>query len=49
MPGKHHFNTGVQNRKKKIGSPLRGWDIAALRLVDDALHRRWVLKTSPLQ
>ena len=31
--------TGVQN-SQKIGSPLRGSDIAASRLVDDALHRR---------
>ena len=33
--------TGVQN-SKKIGSPLRGSDIAASRLVDDAPHRRWL-------
>jgi len=33
--------TGVQN-SKKIGSPLRGSDIAASRLMDDAPHRRWL-------
>ena len=37
--------TGVQN-SRKIGSPLRGSDIAASRLVDDAPHRRW-LKPPP--
>ena len=41
MPGKHHLQ-GFKIAKKKIGSPLRGSDIAASRLLDDAPHRRWV-------